>query len=84
MIDELGHIIPENSSKVMFVECPKCNRAKSISIPEEISLKTLKSPSGMTSMLIPSQEICEHTFIVHFDKNFKVRNTQQVDCIAQV
>ncbi|MHA1672830.1 MAG: hypothetical protein ACTSYI_04325 [Promethearchaeota archaeon] len=72
----------ENSSKVLFIECPICKRAKYISILEKILLKTLKSPSGMSSMLIPSQEICEHTFIVHFDENFKVRNTQQVDFIA--
>lgn len=69
-------------SPMMFIVCPICNTAKYYLLPEEMRKKVSESPSGIASMLIPPHEICEHTYVVHLDKNFKVRNTQPVDFIA--
>lgn len=72
----------EKPSHSMFIECPICHSASYYPISESISKKAQQNPSGITSMLIPAMTVCEHAFIVHFDLDFKVRNTQEVDFVA--
>ena len=70
------------SDPVMLIICPKCKKAKYHVIPENIQEEVKNSPSGITSLLILKDEICEHTFLVYFDKQYKVRSMQSVDYVA--
>ncbi|TFH26509.1 MAG: hypothetical protein E4G98_06995 [Promethearchaeota archaeon] len=67
---------------MMLIDCPFCNTAKYHLIPESTQKKVKESPSGITTMLIKEMDICEHTFLVYFDKEYKVRSMQKVDIIS--
>lgn len=65
---------PENTQNVLIV-CPKCNQKKQLSVPKKI----INQSKQLTTVSIPSELCCEHSFQAFIDKNFKVRGYQQVD-----
>ena len=54
--------------------CPICNFKKSINIPHDILKK-----SGLTTISVPKDTICDHHFQIFVDQDFKVRGYQKVD-----
>lgn len=57
------------------VICPHCNKSKFIKIPANIIHKS----NNVTTISIPLNHICEHSFQVFVDKNFDIRGYQRVD-----
>jgi len=63
-----------NSSKILFI-CPKCKKSDTLSFPKSV----VEKANNLTTISIPKGLICEHSFQVFIDKNFKVRGYQLVD-----
>jgi hypothetical protein len=76
---KMGHA--DIDAPLMLIICPHCKTARYHLIPESTQLKVNESPSGITTMLIKEQDFCGHTFLVYFDRNYKVRSVQKVDII---
>ncbi|MHA1674859.1 MAG: hypothetical protein ACTSYI_14685 [Promethearchaeota archaeon] len=69
------------NSPLILVECPICHTTKYRVIPETTQHQVSESMAGISSMLIKQKDICEHTFLVYFDRQYKVRNVQKVDIV---
>ena len=57
------------------VVCPTCNQRKELKIPSKI----INQSKQLTTVSIPSEAVCAHSFQCFVDKNFKVRGYQKVD-----
>ena len=70
---------PENHEKEAFenitVICPKCKNKKELTIP----IKIVNQSKQLTTVSIPTNLCCEHSFQAFVDKNFKIRGYQLVD-----
>ncbi len=64
---------------LMLIMCPICRETKYRIISKNAQEKVSTNPGGIATMLINKNDICPHTFVVYYDKNFKVRNTQPLD-----
>ncbi len=60
---------------LVLIECPKCRSRENLKIPKQIINQSKK----LTTVSIPSDLICEHSFQVFIDNNFSVRGYQKVD-----
>ncbi len=65
----------EVAYKMVVMKCPKCQSSKTVQIPTKI----INQSKQLTTVSIPGQLVCEHTFQAFVDKNFKVRGYQNVD-----
>ncbi len=59
----------------ILIECPSCNRRKKLLIPGKI----INQSKQLTTVSIPLDLVCGHSFQAFIDKNFKVRGYQLVD-----
>ena len=57
------------------IVCPKCKSKKELKIP----IKVINQSKQLTTISIPSELCCEHSFQAFVDKNFAVRGYQSVD-----
>jgi hypothetical protein len=64
----------DNLAKIHVV-CPHCSKSKYIQIPESI----INESRSVTTISIPMNYVCEHSFQVFIDKHFVVRGYQRVD-----
>ena len=66
---------PELFEKDIRIICPKCKSENTLKVPQKIINETKQ----LTTVSIPADLICEHSFQAFIDKNFIVRGYQQVD-----
>lgn len=59
----------------ILIRCPKCSTNKKLNIP----IKVINQSKQLTTISIPSNLCCEHSFQAFVDKNFIVRGYQTVD-----
>lgn len=59
----------------VHVVCPLCSKSKFIQIPESI----INESHNVTTVSIPMNYVCEHSFQVFIDKHFAIRGYQRVD-----
>ncbi len=59
----------------ILIECPSCNNRKKLMVPG----KVINQSKQLTTVSIPLDLVCEHSFQAFIDKNFKVRGYQLVD-----
>ena len=59
----------------IHVVCPLCSKSKFIKIPESI----INESHNVTTISIPMNYVCEHSFQVFIDKHFAIRGYQRVD-----
>ncbi|MFX1276182.1 MAG: hypothetical protein ACFFBP_15670 [Promethearchaeota archaeon] len=64
-----------NSFKNVNIICPKCQEKKVLSVPKKI----INESKQLTTISIPANLCCEHSFQAFIDKNFKIRGYQLVD-----
>lgn len=64
----------DNLAKI-YVTCPHCNTSKFIKIPANI----ITESSHLTTISIPLNHVCEHSFQIFVDNHFVIRGYQQVD-----
>ncbi|MFX1365714.1 MAG: hypothetical protein ACFFCE_16435 [Promethearchaeota archaeon] len=57
------------------IRCPQCSSNKNLKIPK----KVIDQSKQLTTISIPSNLCCEHSFQAFVDKNFIVRGYQKVD-----
>ena len=69
------HVSDEENYKNILIVCPTCRGQKILQIPKKI----LDKNKGLTTVSIPANLICEHSFQAFVDKNFMVRGYQKVD-----
>jgi len=67
--------IDNNFFESVRIKCPLCKIGKIIKIPTNI----INESRHLTTISVPSNFICEHSFQVYLDKNFAVRGYQNVD-----
>jgi hypothetical protein len=60
---------------IILIVCPKCKQKKQLSVPTKI----INQSKQLTTVSIPINLCCEHSFQAFIDKKFKVRGYQQVD-----
>jgi len=61
--------------KEIKIRCPQCSTYKELKIPK----KVINQSKQLTTISIPSNLCCEHSFQAFVDKNFIVRGYQKVD-----
>ena len=59
----------------IHVTCPHCNASKFIKIPTNI----INESNHLTTISIPLNHICEHSFQIFVDNHFVIRGYQRVD-----
>ena len=59
----------------IHVICPICNKSEFIKIPESI----INESHNVTTISVPMNFMCEHSFQVFVDKHFAIRGYQRVD-----
>jgi hypothetical protein len=62
-------------SELVKIICPECNSSEELQIPKKI----INQSKQLTTVSIPSNLICEHSFQAFIDKNFHIRGYQKVD-----
>lgn len=73
---------PEASGKANLatrsvrVFCPTCKKAKTIPIPAYVFAG---QDSGIVSVQIRPDLVCEHQFVVHLDQNLQIRGCEAID-----
>ncbi|MFW9937375.1 MAG: hypothetical protein ACFFD5_06975 [Candidatus Thorarchaeota archaeon] len=67
--------LKENQFKKIRIECPQCKTVQFINIP----YKLINQSGSLTTIGIPSNYICEHSFQVFMDSHFDIRGYQVVD-----
>ena len=72
MTDDI--LYDENLARIS-VTCPHCHKSEIIKIPESIINESL----NVTTLSIPMNFMCEHSFQVFVDKHFNIRGYQRVD-----
>lgn len=58
---------------LITVECPKCNKSKSIPLPIPVK------PEGITTVMIPIDIVCDHQFQVFLDRSLNIRGYLTAD-----
>lgn len=71
----IGKTTGNESYKEIKIVCPACNASKTLKMPVKIINQNIQ----LTTVGIPSNLICKHSFQAFIDKNFKVRGYQKVD-----
>ncbi|MHA1376218.1 MAG: hypothetical protein ACTSR7_18220 [Promethearchaeota archaeon] len=69
-----NRINSDNLTKIHVI-CPHCKKSKFIKIPTNIIIES----KNVTTISIPLNHICEHSFQIFVDKNFAIRGYQRVD-----
>jgi hypothetical protein len=64
-----------SETKTVMVICPKCSKSKKIPFPSDAITK----PDGLTTINVPADIVCEHSFQLYLDQNFSIRGYQQSD-----
>ena len=64
----------DNLTKIHVI-CPHCKKSKFIKIPTNIIIES----KNVTTISIPLNHVCEHSFQIFVDKNFAIRGYQRVD-----
>ncbi|MFX1337049.1 MAG: hypothetical protein ACFFDK_00415 [Promethearchaeota archaeon] len=67
-------IFRENYVKIRLT-CPRCKKEKFLKIPTELT----KHSEHLTTISIPSDFVCKHSFQAFIDKDFNVRAYQNAD-----
>ena len=67
-------MIDNNLAKIHVI-CPVCKKSEFIKIPESI----INESHNVTTISIPMNFMCEHSFQVFVDKHFAIRGYQRVD-----
>lgn len=67
----------EEKIKDVKVVCPICKEKKIINLPE----KVINQSKQLTTVSIPANLTCEHSYQVFVDKNFTPRGYQKVDFV---
>ena len=65
----------EELFETILIVCPKCKERRNLKVPTKI----INQSKQLTTVSIPVDLCCEHSFQAFIDKNFKVRGYQQVD-----
>ena len=65
----------EELFETILIVCPKCKERRNLKVPTKI----INQSKQLTTVSIPEDLCCEHSFQAFIDKNFKVRGYQQVD-----
>ena len=65
----------ENLLGDIKIVCPKCKKTKDLKIPKQV----VNRSKQLTTISIPANLCCEHSFQSFVDKNFKIRGYQNVD-----
>ena len=65
----------EELFETILIVCPKCKERRNLKVPTKI----INQSKQLTTVSIPEDLCCEHSFQAFVDKNFKVRGYQQVD-----
>ncbi|MFX0035389.1 MAG: hypothetical protein ACFE9I_07095 [Candidatus Hermodarchaeota archaeon] len=69
----------DSASKEMYrniiIVCPTCKTRKELKIP----IKIINQAKQLTTISIPSNLCCKHSFQAFIDKNFSIRSYQTVD-----
>ncbi|TFG22070.1 MAG: hypothetical protein EU529_11590 [Promethearchaeota archaeon] len=73
MLNE-DEIFRENYRKIRLI-CPRCGKEKFLKVPMELT----KHSENITTISIPSDFVCEHSFQAFIDKNFTVRAYHKAD-----
>lgn len=68
-------ISQEELFETILIVCPKCRTQRNLKVPT----KVINQSKQLTTVSIPVELCCEHSFQAFIDKNFKVRGYQQVD-----
>jgi hypothetical protein len=64
----------ENHTKIRII-CPRCKTEKNLNVPKAIVEKS----EHLTTISIPAEFVCEHSFQVFIDKDFNIRAYQNAD-----
>ncbi len=64
-----------SKDKKILIECPTCNAKKVLKIPPKI----INQAKQLTTVSVPAESVCEHSFQAFIDKHFKVRGYQKID-----
>ena len=67
-------IFRDNYIKIRL-RCPRCGKEKILNIPMEVT----KHSEHLTTISIPSDFVCKHSFQAFIDKDFNVRAYQNAD-----
>lgn len=73
MLNE-DEIFREDYKKIRLI-CPRCGKEKFLEVPMELT----KHSKNITTISIPSDFVCKHSFQVFIDKNFAVRAYHNAD-----
>ena len=78
-MNEFNATDTDNGQEELFerilIVCPKCKTQRKLKVPTKI----INQSKQLTTVSIPVDLCCEHSFQAFIDKNFKVRGYQQVD-----
>ena len=67
-------IYRENYVKIRLT-CPRCKKEKFLKVPKELT----KHSEHLTTISIPSDFVCKHSFQAFIDRDFNVRAYQNAD-----
>jgi len=67
--------LKDKQYKKVRIECPQCNTVEFINVPSKI----INQRGSLTTIGIPSNFICEHSFQLFMDSHFAIRGYQVVD-----
>jgi hypothetical protein len=67
--------VSENFLEEILIRCPTCSTNKKLKIPK----KVINQSKQLTTISIPQNLCCDHSFQAFVDKNFIVRGYQTVD-----
>ena len=62
--------------KKKIVICPICSKKGNLDIPEDIIKQSFR---GIVSMIVVKDVICDHSFLVYFDKDLAIRDYITLD-----
>ncbi len=63
-----------SNKKQVFIQCPVCKKSGKIEVPK----KKIEEKSSGLSIIIVKKLICEHVFLAYIDKNFIMRESEEV------
>jgi hypothetical protein len=59
--------------KRVMIECPTCHHKKLQGIPPQLMEERNQCEKGIVAVLIPTNIVCGHIFIIYIDQNFAIR-----------
>ncbi|MHA1440116.1 MAG: hypothetical protein ACTSPD_21425 [Promethearchaeota archaeon] len=74
-MDKEENLQYKNITQDIVVICPNCGKKKKIKFPYNIIIQS----NRLCAVSIPKNLICEHSFQLFVDKNFKIRGYQKID-----